>query len=265
MPAFGATREIKDILNQKFEKNNIYDTCCPFVKKVLEAAKNIGKSGGTIVIHGKYNHEETRAAFSFARQYGEVIVIKDILEATFLADCIKGKFSKKDFYNKFKDVITKDFDFEKHLKKMGIVNQTTMLANDTVLITNIIKDALSKVKGEFVDVGFTLCYATTKNQKAVKALVKEKLDIVLVVGGFNSSNTTNLYKIAKQNFERTYFIKDEKSIISDTKIVCFDVENKKENIKENYLSSVKNIGIIAGASCPDILIENVIKKLASFS
>ena len=264
IPAFGTTTQIYKILNDKIKKENIYDACCPFVKKVWEASKKIGLQNATIMIHGKFNHEETKATFSQAKEYGPVIVIKDKLEAEFLANSIKGNVSRVDFYNKFQKVITDNFDYDKHLKKIGIVNQTTMLAEDTQEISQIIKNALIETNNDFIDIGNTLCYATSKNQASVKRLMQEKLDIVLVVGGFNSSNTTNLYKIAKKVNENTFFIKDSDSLISKDEVLSFDTILKEEKIIKNYLNNVSKIGIIAGASCPDTLIEKVIKKLESF-
>ena len=264
IPAFGTTREILDVLNKKLNKENIYDTCCPFVKKVWEASKKLGQLGASVIIHGKFNHEETKATFSLAKEYAPTMVIKDKDEALFLAKAIEGKILKEDFYAKFKSVITDKFDFDNHLKKLGIVNQTTMLAQDTLEIRDIIKNALNVANKEFIDTGSTPCYATSKNQASVKELIKEKLDIVLIIGGFNSSNTTNLYKISKQTYDRTYFIKDCNSLLSNTQILSFDINKNKEIIIDNYLENVFKIGIIAGASCPDSLIEKVIKKLESF-
>ncbi len=260
IPAFGTTQKIYEILNRKIKKENICDTCCPFVKKVWESSKKIGKENATILIHGKFNHEETKATFSLAEKEGAVIVIKDLEEAIFLGECIKGTISKEKFYEKFKNVISLNFNFEKDLKRIGIVNQTTMLAEDTLAISRTIKEALSSIKdGSFLDFGATLCYATSRNQKSVYTLMKEKLDAVFVIGGFNSSNTANLYKIAKCFCDKTYFVKDEKSVVSKNELLSFDLEKKEEILIKDYLLNISKIGIIAGASCPDSLIERFLK------
>lgn len=260
IPAFGTTQETYENLNKIIKKENIYDTCCPYVKKVWEASKKIAAKNATILIHGKVNHEETKALFSLAKREAPVIVIKDFEEAIFLSECIKGNIVKEKFYEKFKNVISPNFNFENDLKRIGIVNQTTMLAEETLKISNVIKETLELIQGGvFLDFCSTLCYTTSRNQKSVYTLMEEKLDAVFVIGGFNSSNTINLYKIAKCFCDKTFFIKDEKSFISKNELLSFDIENKQEIIIKNYLQSALKIGIIAGASCPDILIERVIK------
>ncbi|MDR0802090.1 4-hydroxy-3-methylbut-2-enyl diphosphate reductase, partial [Fluviicola sp.] len=265
VPAFGTTLEIEAILNEKGVSTEKYNTTCPFVEKVWNRAEKLGAENHTLVIHGKYNHEETRATFSHTAANSEAVIIKNMEEAVFLAKCITGKASKDEFYTYFKGKHTPDFDPEIHLNRIGVINQTTMLATETQEIAEFLKqvtEAYALVSGTdktFADTRDTLCYATNDNQSATEALMKESLDFAIVVGGYNSSNTTHLVELLEQGCP-TYFIRDESEILSDWVIRSFNIHTHETETIENWMSGSK-IGITSGASCPDSVIDAVISKI----
>lgn len=265
IPAFGTTLEIEQLLKDRGVSTEKYNTTCPFVEKVWNRAEKLGMENHTLVIHGKYNHEETRATFSHTAVNSEAVIVKNMEEAVFLAKCITGEASKEAFYSYFKGKHTPDFDPEIHLSKIGVINQTTMLASETQEIAGYLK----KVTGEFAersgtsktfaDTRDTLCYATNDNQSAVEALMTESLDFALVVGGYNSSNTSHLVELLERRCP-TYFIKDETEILSTEAIRSFNIHTREVEMIENWMKGSK-IGITSGASCPDSIIDAVISKL----
>lgn len=265
IPAFGTTLEIEAILNERGVSTEKYNTTCPFVEKVWNRAEKLGTENHTLVIHGKYNHEETRATFSHTAANSEAVIIKNMEEAVFLAKCITGEASKEEFYAYFEGKHTPGFDPEIHLSKIGVINQTTMLATETQEIAEFLKKttetfaASSGTDKTFADTRDTLCYATNDNQSATEALMKEQLDFALVVGGYNSSNTTHLVELLEQSCP-TYFIKDESEILSSNQMRSFNIHTHEMETIENWLIGNK-IGITSGASCPDSIIDAVIAKL----
>lgn len=265
IPAFGTTLEIETILNERGVSTEKYNTTCPFVEKVWNRAEKLGTENHTLVIHGKYNHEETRATFSHTAANSEAVIIKNMEEAAFLAKCITGEASKEEFYVYFRGKHTPGFDPEIHLSKIGVINQTTMLATETQEIAEFLKQtterfAVTSGKDKtFADTRDTLCYATNDNQSATEALMKEQLDFAIVVGGYNSSNTTHLVELLEQSCP-TYFIKDESEMLSSDLIRSFNIHTHETEQIENWLSGSK-IGITSGASCPDSIIDAVIAKL----
>lgn len=265
IPAFGTTLEIEAILNERGVSTEKYNTTCPFVEKVWNRAEKLGTENHTLVIHGKYNHEETRATFSHTAANSEAVIIKNMEEAIFLAKCITGEASKEEFYAYFKGKYTPDFDPEIHLSKIGVINQTTMLATETQEIAEFLKkttEAFAATSGTdktFADTRDTLCYATNDNQSATEALMQEQLDFAVVVGGYNSSNTTHLVELLEQSCP-TYFIKDESEILGEQAIRSFNIHTHETETIENWLSGSK-IGITSGASCPDSIIDAVIAKI----
>lgn len=270
-PAFGTTIEIEELLKQKGVKLENYDTTCPFVTRVWKKAESISKDNFSIIIHGKYKHEETKATFSHSNQNSPSLIIKDIKEAKFLKDVILGKRSEEEFYSFFKGKYSENFNVANDLKKIGVVNQTTMLASETEEISNFLKDTIITKYGEenyknhFADTRDTLCYATNENQKSTYGLLEEDADVAIVVGGYNSSNTSHLVELCEQKL-KTFFIKSEEEIDSRSLINHFDYKNKKMLSTSNFLPSKDKVKIIltSGASCPDAVVENTLKKLLSY-
>ena len=271
-PAFGTTVEIKKQLEEKNITLEKYDTTCPFVTRVWKKAHSIGENDFTIIIHGKHKHEETKATFSHSYQNAPSLIIKDIDEAKLLVDFIEGKKSEQDFYRFFEGKYSQGFDFKNDLKKMGVVNQTTMLASETQEISNFLKEFIINKHGAenykefFADTRDTLCYATNENQKATYGLLVVPADIAIVVGGYNSSNTSHLVELCEKKLP-TYFIKSEKEIISKDLIRHFDYKNQKLLETNNFLPlKSENVKIIltSGASCPDSEVDKVLKKLLTF-
>lgn len=267
IPAFGTTLETEKLLNEKGIHTEKYNTTCPFVEKVWNRSEAIAKKNYTIVIHGKPRHEETRATFSHASLNAPAVVIKDMDEAKELALYISGERPADEFYKRFEGQYSTGFDVIKHLKRIGVVNQTTMLASDTQAIADFLKDIIIKVTGEtssFADTRDTLCYATNENQGSVNTMLQQTADLAIVVGGYNSSNTSHLVELCEEKLP-TYFINSAEKIISDNEILRFNFHTKEELKKENWLPAKKPVKILltSGASCPDALVEGVINKLAS--
>ena len=271
-PAFGTTTEIENILKAKGIIIEKYDTTCPFVEKVWKRSEQIAKKDYTIIIHGKPSHEETRATFSHAKENAPSIVINDIEEAALLAKYIKTEKDIDLFDEDFSGRYSENFDASKDLQRIGVVNQTTMLASETQAIAEFLKDAIvekynpNDVSEVFADTRDTLCYATNDNQSAAFGLLEEEADFSIVVGGYNSSNTTHLVELAEQKLP-TYFINDSTKIISKDSIAHFDIHQQIELETNNYWtsSSPTKILITSGASCPDAVVEAVLEKLLLLS
>jgi 4-hydroxy-3-methylbut-2-en-1-yl diphosphate reductase len=271
IPAFGTTIEIEELLREKGIDPYRYNTTCPFVEKVWNRAEQLGRQDYTIIIHGKHYHEETRATFSHTYQNSASVIVKDIAEAEILADIISGDKPEEYFYEFFKGKFSEGFDIKKDLVKIGVVNQTTMLASETEAISSFLRDTLikkygiSSIRDHFADTRDTLCYATNDNQDATYELMKTDAEIAIVVGGYNSSNTGHIVELCEQKF-RTFFISSADKIISDNIISHFDVHSKKEIISESYLPAGKpaKIAVTSGASCPDSIVDEVLRKLLSF-
>lgn len=271
-PAFGTTTEIENILKEKGITIEKYDTTCPFVEKVWKRSEQIAKKDYTIIIHGKPTHEETRATFSHAKENAPSVVINDIEEAALLAKYIKGEKDITLFDEDFKGRYSDNFNAEKDLQRIGVVNQTTMLASETQAIAEFLKDAIiekynpNDASEVFADTRDTLCYATNDNQSAAFGLLEKEADFAIVVGGYNSSNTTHLVELAEQKLP-TYFINDATKIISKDSIAHFDIHQQVEINTNNYWSSNNpaKILITSGASCPDAVVETVLEKLLLMS
>ncbi len=268
IPAFGTTVEIAQLLNEKGVDVKTYNTTCPFVEKVWNRTKTLGASDHTIVIHGKHNHEETRATFSHSQKSAPSIVVKDIEETKVLADYILGKINDDAFEKQFDGKYSSNFDPKKHLNKIGVVNQTTMLASETQEITDFLRQKMiekygeANIKNHMADTRDTLCYATNDNQSATYGLLEQEADLAIVVGGYNSSNTTHLVELLEQKF-KTFFIRSNESILSNHEINAFNIHNKKIEHHSVFLPEKENIRIIltSGASCPDAVVDGVIQKL----
>jgi 4-hydroxy-3-methylbut-2-enyl diphosphate reductase len=271
IPAFGTTLEIESKLKEKGIDPYKYNTTCPFVEKVWNRSTQLADQEYTIIIHGKYNHEETRATFSHSANKASSLIIRDIKEAEVLCSFISDESNDKEFYQFFKGKHSSGFDFLNDLKRIGVVNQTTMLASETESIAELLKNTLIKKYGEtklnyhFADTKDTLCYATNDNQESTYGLLNINADIAIVVGGYNSSNTTHIVELLEKQF-KTYFISSAEKILSKKNINQFDLHSKKEILAANFIPETEPFHIIltSGASCPDAVVDSVLRKIISF-
>lgn len=271
IPAFGTTLEIEARLQETGIEVQRYNTTCPFVEKVWKQSEKLGNENFTVIIHGKHKHEETRATFSHSVRSAPSLIIKDIKETQFLGSVILGNTSYEQFYKAFEGRFSEHFKVEKDLEKVGVVNQTTMLASDTQEIADylkmvmITKYGIDSYRDHFADTRDTLCYATNDNQEATYGLLRQKADLAIVVGGYNSSNTSHIVDLCEQHLP-TYFISSAREIISDTLIHHFDYHKKEIKTTGNFLPSKCPVDIIltSGASCPDTLVDAVLDKLLSY-
>ena len=313
VPAFGTTVEVEQALKARGVTLTAYNTTCPFVEKVWRRSEEIGKQDYTVVIHGKRYHEETRATFSHAQADAPVVVVRDLSEAQALAKVISGEENAAFFFEKFADRFSPGFDPTVHLKRIGVVNQTTMLATETQAIADLLREAIQTTYGDaeigahFADTKDTLCYATKENQDATLALIADGGDIAVVVGGYNSSNTSHLVELCQQRLP-TYFIRDADELLSPKEIRHLALETKQVKTTKDWLfpkSSQRNSGqqnshqqsavgsqlrerlvksdsslpkaesrkpkatptdivLTAGASCPDVLLDEVLQKIVDW-
>ncbi len=273
IPAFGTTLAIEKILQEKGIAIEKYNTTCPFVEKVWNRSEQIATRGFSIVVHGKPKHEETRATFSHASAHTPTVVVNDMAEAIQLAAYITGEKKPEDFYTEFKGQYSEGFSVTEHLQKIGVVNQTTQLASDTQAISDFLKKEIinhygltSESVGEhFADTRDTLCYATNDNQTAVTGMLSTPADIAMVIGGYNSSNSSHLVELCEAKLP-TYFIDSPDRLISASEIEHRNWQTKALTTLSDYLPQRKPLRMLitSGASCPDAVVENVIRKLAGF-
>ncbi len=273
IPAFGTTIEIENRLNAMGITTEKYNTTCPFVEKVWNRSEQIARKGYTIIIHGKPKHEETRATFSHTSQQAPSVVLNDMEDAKLLAEYITGKRPMESFTETFKGRYSPGFDPSIHLERIGVVNQTTQLATDTQAISDFLRNTImhhyglteENIEQRFADTRDTLCYATNDNQSAVSGMLDTPADLAIVVGGYKSSNTTHLVEICETKLP-TYFIESEEKLLNSNEVLHFNWRTKEESISTGYLPAKKPLKILvtSGASCPDAIVENVIRKMASF-
>jgi 4-hydroxy-3-methylbut-2-en-1-yl diphosphate reductase len=271
IPAFGTTVEIEQLLSARGVEVQRYNTTCPFVEKVWNRAEKLSSEDYTIVIHGKPRHEETRATFSHSAQAGNSVIVRDMNDAVRLADYIRGNKTTEEFFDEFEGKYSTGFDPKRHLQRLGVVNQTTMLATETQAIADFLRTVMSETFGgetvtqHFADTRDTLCYATNDNQEATYKLLETDADLAVVVGGYNSSNTSHIVELCERKFP-TYFINSEREIKSSTEINHFDYHKKELNTTRDYLTQrdVNRIVLTSGASCPDTLVDQVMLKILSF-
>jgi 4-hydroxy-3-methylbut-2-enyl diphosphate reductase len=271
IPAFGTTLEIEQQLQTIGIQTEQYNTTCPFVEKVWNRSTQIAGKDYTIIVHGKPGHEETRATFSHAAAETPTVVVKDMAEARELAEYIRGNKGAGVFYDRFGGQYSSGFDVQRDLTRIGVVNQTTMLASDTQAIADLLKQTMIEVFGEtniedhFADTRDTLCYATLENQNAVFGLLETPADLAIVVGGYNSSNTSHLVELCEEKMP-TYFISSEEKIRSPKEINHYDFHAKVEKHTRGWLPEHRPVRILvsSGASCPDALVEAVIRKIAGY-
>lgn len=271
IPAFGTTLEIQKKLDAIGINPYQYNTTCPFVEKVWNRSSQLGKEDFTIIIHGKHYHEETRATFSHSKIHGPSLIVRNLEETKFLIEAILGEKSKEDFYLYFDGKYSEGFEPEKDLQKIGVVNQTTMLATETQEIAEQLKTVMIKKYGtqnlslHFAETGDTLCYATYDNQEATYGLLESPADFAIVVGGYNSSNTSHIVELCEEKLP-TYLISSAEKIISKNLIKHFDIHSKSELLTKNFIPVKDKISILltSGASCPDSVVDQVLNKTHSF-
>ncbi len=273
IPAFGTTLAVEKILRDKGIPTEKYNTTCPFVEKVWNRSEQIAEKGYSIVIHGKPKHEETRATFSHAASSAPSVVVNDMKETIELAKYITREKPPEEFYSTFSGRFSQGFDITKDLQRFGVVNQTTQLASDTQSIAEYLKQVImrhyqldeSNIGERFADTRDTLCYATNDNQSAVTGMLQTPAHLAIVIGGYNSSNTTHLVELCEEKLP-TYFISSEEKILSQDSIQHFNFHTKEEVISHNFLPKQPPLKILitSGASCPDAMVEAVIRKLAAY-
>ena len=266
IPAFGtevATRK-------KIESKGciLVDTTCGDVMSVWKRVRQYSKESVTSIIHGKAKHEETKATTSQARAYGSghYLVVYNLAETDYVCDYILNGGDKTAFLEKFKGAHSEGFDPDQHLQAVGVANQTTMLRGETEEVQRRFKAVMMKKYGE-AEVGNhfrffdTICGATQDRQDALEKMLREPMDFLLVVGGYNSSNTSHLAEMGEAVLP-TYFIKNSTKMISRKRISHYDQHKKQEIETQSWLPSGRIIvGITAGASCPNNLIEDTIRRL----
>ncbi len=272
-PAFGTTLHIEKKLHDIGLETKRFNTTCPFVEKVWNRSEQIARRGYSIVIHGKPRHEETRATFSHSAVNAPTVIVNDMEEAVELGKYITGQKTAAQFTLEFKGRFSEGFDPVKDLQRIGVVNQTTMLASDTQAIADYLKQVMiqryglteANIAERFADTRDTLCYATNDNQTAVSGMLGTDAAIALVIGGYNSSNTSHLVELCEEKLP-TYFISSESKIQSREEILHYNFRTKEEVLTTGFLPkhNPAKLLITSGASCPDALVENVIRKLASF-
>ena len=271
IPAFGTTLETEAKLRTLGIDPLKYNTTCPFVEKVWNRSAQLGEKDYTVVIHGKAAHEETRATFSHTASGAPAVIVKDMAETQELGRIILGELPLARFHELFGTRCTPGFDPAKDLARIGVVNQTTMLATETQAIADHLKNVMVRKHGEvelkahFADTRDTLCYATNDNQDATNELLKTAADLALVVGGYNSSNTSHLVELLEQRFP-TYFIKDETEVLSAEAIQHFNYPAHALETTKDWLPSKRPLTIIltSGASCPDTMLDRVMLKVLGF-
>lgn len=266
VPAFGAPVSFMD----KVESQGCMtvDTTCGDVMKVWKRVRGFAKDGITSIIHGKADHEETRATASRAAGEdgkGAYLVILTLEDVDYVCDYIAGGGNREEFLERFRGCTSDDFDPDRHLIQVGVANQTTMLKSETEEIQRRIRLAIEKRDGD--DSNFsvfdTICGATQERQDALFEMLKTNMDALLVVGGYNSSNTTHLVEIGEKELP-TFFIRSAECLRSLEQIVHFDIHRKEEISDGTDVFASEGeivVGITAGASCPSNLIEDTILKV----
>ena len=271
IPAFGTTLEIEARLNAIGLEVQRYNTTCPFVEKVWNRSEKLGNDNYTVIIHGKPRHEETRATFSHAAAGAPAVIVRDIADAQVLGEYIHGRIDRGKLDETFSGKVSGGFNPDRDLHRVGVVNQTTMLATETQAIADYFRQVMiekygaDSLKEHFADTRDTLCYATNDNQDATYQLLETDADIAIVVGGYNSSNTSHIVELCERKFP-TYFINAEGEIKSKSEIQHFNFHSKKRTITSPFLPDKNPVKIIltSGASCPDTLVDRVMLRILEF-
>ena len=261
LPAFGASVSEMQLLNDK--GCTIVDTTCPWVSKVWNSVEKHKKRDYTSIIHGKYAHEETVATSSFADRY---LVVLNLAEAEYVTNYILHGGDRQEFLTKFKNAYSQGFDPDRDLVRVGIANQTTMLKSETEQIGRLLEQTMLKKYGpteltqHFMSFN-TICDATQERQDAMFNLVEKNLSLMIVIGGFNSSNTTHLQEIAVEHHIPSYHIDCVERILSRDRLEYKPLD-REITIVENWLpEGAITVGITSGASTPDKVVADVIEKI----
>jgi 4-hydroxy-3-methylbut-2-en-1-yl diphosphate reductase len=266
IPAFGTEVSTRRKLEEK--GCLLVDTTCGDVMSVWKRVRQYTKDAVTSIIHGKARHEETKATTSQATAYGSghYLVVFDLSETDYVCNYIVNGGNKDEFLAKFKGAYSAGFDPDLHLHALGVANQTTMLRGETEEVQRRLKAAMARKYGaDKVDEHFrffdTICGATQDRQDALQKLLREPMNLLLVIGGYNSSNTSHLAEMGEAVLP-TYFIKNAAKMVSDRTIVHYDLHKQQEVEASNWLPNGDiTVGITAGASCPNNLIEDAIRRL----
>ena len=267
VPAFGAPTTFM----KKVEERGCYviDTTCGDVMKVWRRVRGYAADGVTSIIHGKSNHEETRATASRAlgeSGTGHYLTVLTLADTDYLCEYIRHGGDREKFLRHFAGEHSPGFDPDQHLRRVGVANQTTMLKSETEEIQRRLRTAITDRDG--TDAAFqmfdTICGATQERQDALFEMLRKPMDLLLVVGGYNSSNTAHLVEIAEPQLP-TFFIRGASCIKSLEEIVHYDL-HRKEEVTTDYARLFTpghpiTVGITAGASCPNNLIEETLLKI----
>lgn len=269
LPAFGVT--VIDFERLQAIGPVLVDTTCGSVLNVWKRVESYARDGFTALIHGKYFHEETRATASQVTKYpgGQYLVLFDITEARQICDFIEGRGAARELADKFRRAMSGGFDFERDLERVGIANQTTMLSGESLAIANEVRISMARRYGEpELERHFrtfdTICSATQERQDAVLRLLEHRLDLMLVVGGYNSSNTSHLAALARDRGVRTYHIEDASAIDVTTGRLRHQPRVKApEETIEGWLEGARSLGITAGASTPNNKIGETVLRVCA--
>ncbi len=267
VPAFGATTGIMDAIQERGCR--IVDTTCGDVMSVWKRVRQNAREGVTSIIHGKADHEETKATSSRAlgQGNGHYVIVLTLEETDLVCNYIRHGGNREDFLSTFAGACSEGFDPDQHLHVVGVANQTTMLRGETEEVQRRIRQAVLDRDGpEFGGKNFrffdTICGATQERQDALREMLLSAMDVLLVVGGYNSSNTSHLAEIGQERLP-TFFIRNASRLESAEKIVHYDLHAKQETTSTNWLKTDGAIvvGVTAGASCPNNLVEDTITRV----
>ncbi len=266
VPAFGT--EVSTLQQIKDRGCQIVDTTCGDVMSVWKRVRKYASESATSIIHGKAEHEETKATSSRARGDGKghYLVVLTLAETDYVCDYIRHGGDKHAFLEKFRNAHSPGFNPDVHLKTVGVANQTTMLRGETEEVQRRIRQAIVDRDGpdlaaknfRFFD---TICGATQERQDALRELLDVRMDLLLVVGGYNSSNTSHLAEMGEEKLS-TYFVLNASRLLSAEEILHYDLHERREVVARNWLpQGPVVVGITAGASCPNNLIEETLLRL----
>ena len=266
IPAFGA--EVATMDKLKAKGCQLVDTTCGDVMSVWKRVTQNAKEQFTSIIHGKSKHEETKATSSRATANGggHYLVVLNLPETDYVCNYIRHGGDKAEFLSKFARAHSPGFDPERHLESIGVANQTTMLRTETEEIQGRLRQAMIDRYGAAeIDKHYrmfdTICGATQERQDALIHLLQEPLDLMIVVGGYNSSNTSHLAEMSEERMP-TFFIRNASKILSEKAILHFNLHKQEEVMTENWLpAGNRYVGITAGASCPNNLIDDTVRRL----
>ena len=269
MPAFGVT--VADFQRLRAIDCVLVDTTCGSVLNVWKRVESYARDGYTSIIHGKYYHEETRATASQVTRHagGKYLVLFDMAEARLICEFIEGGGDSAELGARFEHAMSPGFDFSRDLVRVGLANQTTMLSGESLAIALQVRESMVRrygleAIGEHFRTFDTICSATQERQDAVLRLLEDPPDLMIVVGGYNSSNTAHLATLCRDHAVRTYHIEDASAVAVDTGALRHQPEIKApEQTATGWLDGVRTIGITAGASTPNNKIGETILRVCA--